>query len=82
MRVISLPLKKNDCPKDTQSGINFTSVAGPRDSSEADTESLVRHLTEGNCSHEYFMGFGCILPHIHNLFVLKLHVSCYKSSAI
>ena len=43
-------------------------MAGEGD--EADTVSLVRHLTEGNGPHEYFMGSGCLLPHIHNLFVL------------
>lgn len=43
---------------------------GPREGNEADSVSLVRHLTEGNGLHEYFMGFGCIFPHIHNLFVL------------
>lgn len=51
---------------------------GPREGNEADTVSLVRHLTEGNGSHEYFMGFGCIFPHIHNLFVL-LETTCFTS---
>lgn len=51
---------------------------GPREGNEADTVSLVRHLTEGNGLHEYFMGFGCVFPHIHNLFVL-LHMACFKS---
>lgn len=43
---------------------------GPGEDNEADTVSLVRHLTEGNGLHEYFMGFGCIFPHFYNLFVL------------
>ena len=43
---------------------------GPREANKTDTVSLVRHLTEGNELHEYFMGFGCIFPHTHNLFVL------------
>lgn len=48
---------------------------GPREGNEADTVSLVGHLTEGNGSHEYFMGFGCIFPHIHNLFV-RMEEAC------
>lgn len=43
---------------------------GTREGDEADIESLVKHSTEGNRLHEYFMGFGCILPHIHNMIVL------------
>lgn len=31
---------------------------GPREGNEADTVSLVRHLTEGNGLHEYFMAMG------------------------
>lgn len=42
-------------------------LMGPRAGNEADTVSLVRHLTEGNGLHEYFMGFGCTFPHILNL---------------
>lgn len=40
----------------------------PREGSEADT---VLYLTEGNGLHEYFMDYGCIFPHIHNLFALQ-----------
>lgn len=43
---------------------------GTREGDEADIESLVKHSTEGNRLHEYFMGFVCILPHIHNMSVL------------
>lgn len=43
---------------------------GTREGDEADIESLVTHSTEGNRLHEYFMGFVCILPHIHNMIVL------------
>lgn len=43
---------------------------GTREGDEADIESLVKHSTEGNRLHEYFMGFVCILPHIHNMIVL------------
>lgn len=61
MHVISLHLKKKrkkDCPKDTLSGINFTLLMWTREGDEPDTKSLVKHSTEGNGSHEYFMGFG------------------------